>query len=195
MAKNLSNIFFKYRSYTPLPFLIVMLIFQRTNLLSLLIGFVILLIGELFRFWGVSYAGSETRTTAGVGATYLVVSGAFAHVRNPLYLGNMLIYLGIGIMSLALFPYLQIFALLFFYFQYSQIIKEEEKFLLLKFGDAYKDYLLNVPKLIPKFTPYKKQITEQPPYNPRAGLKSEIRTLQAILSVTLILVILFLVKN
>ncbi len=195
MAKSLAGKLFKYRSYTPIPFLIVMIIFQKAELTSMVFGFIILIAGEFFRFWGVSYAGSETRTTAGVGGTYLVVSGAFAHVRNPLYLGNMLIYLGVGIMSMALFPYLQIIALLFFYFQYDQIIKAEEEFLHAKFGSAYADYKKNVPRLLPRLTPYKKQTTEQPPYNFKAGLKSEIRTLQAILSITIILLILFWVKH
>ncbi len=193
---NFAKLLFKYRSYTPIPFLILMVIFQKAELESLICGFVILAIGEFFRIWGVSYAGSETRTTGGgVGGTYLVVSGAFAYVRNPLYLGNMLIYLGIGIMSLALFPYLQIIALVFFYYQYDQIIKEEEKFLLSKFGEIYIDYKNSVPRLIPMFTPYQNPKTEQPPFNPKAGFKSETRTLQAIVSVSLILVILFLVNR
>jgi len=86
---------FKYRSYTPIPFILLMLIFEDTSVASLIIGFAVLLLGEFFRLWGISYAGSETRTTDGVGGTYLVISGAFAHVRNPLYLGNMLMYLGV----------------------------------------------------------------------------------------------------
>ena len=80
---------FKYRSYTPIPFVILMLIFENATITSLLIGFVIALFGELIRLWGVSWAGSETRTTGGVGGTYLVISGPFAHVRNPLYVGNI----------------------------------------------------------------------------------------------------------
>ncbi|PKL81401.1 MAG: isoprenylcysteine carboxylmethyltransferase family protein, partial [Ignavibacteriae bacterium HGW-Ignavibacteriae-3] len=109
--KNFASKIFKYRSYSPLPFLLLMVYFQVATVSSMIIGFLIALIGEFFRLWGVSHAGSETRTTDGVGGTFLVVSGAFAYVRNPLYLGNMLMYLGIGIMSMALFPYLQIIAL------------------------------------------------------------------------------------
>lgn len=113
--KNLAELFFRYRSYTPIPFLIVMIIFENASVSSLISGFIIALIGEAIRLWGVSWAGSETRTTGKVGGTYLIISGPFAYVRNPLYVGNILIYLGLGIMSYALFPYLQIIALLFFY--------------------------------------------------------------------------------
>ncbi|MFA7421477.1 MAG: isoprenylcysteine carboxylmethyltransferase family protein [Melioribacteraceae bacterium] len=180
---------FKYRSYSPIPFVVLMLVFQEATPISLAIGFAVALLGEFFRFWGVAYAGSETRRTGEVGATYLVVSGAFAHLRNPLYLGNMLMYLGIGIMSYALFPYLQIVALAFFMWQYYVIIKEEEGFLVQKYGNAYEEYRKSVPKLIPSFKAYPNPGIEQPPFNPKAGLKSEMRTLQAFAFIILIVIV------
>jgi protein-S-isoprenylcysteine O-methyltransferase Ste14 len=192
---NISNIFFKYRSYTPIPFLLLMVIFAAPSIISMVIGFAIAISGELIRFLGVSWAGSETRTTGGVGGTYLVISGPFAFVRNPLYVGNILLYTGIGIMSWSLFPYLQIIALLFFAVQYHFIVLEEEKFLKDKFGEAYKKYFKNVQRFIPRFTPYKDSTLEQPSYNPKAGVKSEKRTLQAFTSVSLIIVIIWIVQN
>ena len=60
---TLGKFFFQYRSYTPLPFIIPMLLFARPTMTTLVIGGILVLIGESFRFWGVSYAGSETRTT------------------------------------------------------------------------------------------------------------------------------------
>ncbi|MBI1939787.1 MAG: isoprenylcysteine carboxylmethyltransferase family protein [Ignavibacteriales bacterium] len=192
--KNISEIFFKYRSYTPVPFVILMLIFQEATLGSLIFGFVIAAAGEFFRFWGVSYAGSETRTTGTVGGTYLVVSGAFAHVRNPLYFGNMLIYAGIGTMALAWHPYLLLAAMIFFYFQYYSIISEEEKFLTQKFDSQYTEYVKKVPRWIPTFAKYKNPGIPQPDFNPTAALKSESRTLQAISLITVILIIFYLVK-
>lgn len=180
---------FKYRSYSPIPFVVLMLVFQEATPISLAVGFAVALLGEFFRFWGVAYAGSETRRTGEVGATYLVVSGAFAHLRNPLYLGNMLMYLGIGIMSYALFPYLQIVALAFFMWQYFVIIKEEEGFLVQKYGNAYEEYRKSVPKLIPSFKAYPNPGIEQPPFNPKAGLKSEMRTLQAFAFIILIVIV------
>ena len=193
--KKISEFFFKYRSYTPIPFLILMVIFQEATLSSLIAGFLIVVVGEGFRLWGVSYAGSETRTTGGgVGGTYLVVSGAFSHVRNPLYFGNMCIYIGIGLMSLAWHPYLIIIAGVFFFFQYHFIIVEEEKYLLEKFGDSYENYKAEVPRWIPTFEKYKGRNTEQPSYNISKGLKSEKRTLQAISLTSLIIIILYLVK-
>jgi len=192
---NISSIAFKFRSYTPIPFLILMLIFQESTALTLIIGFSVAFIGELIRFWGVSWAGSETRTTGGAGGTFLIISGPFAYVRNPLYIGNILIYLGLGIMSFALFPYLQIVAILYFLLQYYLIVKEEEKFLVEKFGVDYRNYCKNVPAFIPKLFPYKNPGIIQPPYNPKAGLKSEKRSLQAFLGISLLLIILWLIRG
>jgi len=192
---DFSSLLFKYRSYTPIPFLILMLIFQESTILTLVIGFAIALLGELIRFWGVSWAGSETRTTGSVGGTFLIISGPFAFVRNPLYVGNILIYVGLGIMSFAWFPYLQIFAILFFLFQYYFIVKEEEKYLRERFKEEYKDYCKNVPPFFPRVTPYKNQNVTQPPFSAAAGLRSETRSLQAFLGISLLLVILWIIRG
>jgi len=191
---NFAEKIFKYRSYTPLPFLLLMVIFQKATLPSLLIGFGLILFGEFFRLWGVSYAGSETRTTNSVGGTYLVVSGPYGYLRNPLYLGNMLIYFGVGIMSFALFPFLQLIALFFFYWQYIVIIREEETFLKSKFGESFEHYLRNVPKLIPALPKYQNPGIEQPALNRAAGLRSEKRTLQAILIIVILILIRFILS-
>ena len=192
---NISSITFKYRSYTPIPFLLLMLIFQKSTPLTLLIGFAVALIGELIRFWGVSWAGSETRTTVGVGGTFLIISGPFAYVRNPLYVGNILLYLGLGIMSFSLFPYLQIIAIIFFLIQYYFIVSEEEKYLLEKFKDDYKDYCKNVRAFFPRLSPYKNLSIVQPPHNPKAGFRSEKRSLQAFIGISMLLIILWLIRN
>ncbi|MFO7524145.1 MAG: isoprenylcysteine carboxylmethyltransferase family protein [Ignavibacteriaceae bacterium] len=186
---RLAKKFFKYRSYTPIPFLILMLVFENGTVTTLITGFLIALSGELIRLWGVSWAGSETRTTGGVGGTYLVISGPFAYVRNPLYVGNILMYTGLGIMSFALFPYLQIIALSFFAVQYHLIVSEEEGFLEKKFGIAYKKYLENVPRFIPGLTAYKVNGIEQPKFKLFMGLRSETRTLQAFVTVALLIII------
>lgn len=186
---------FKYRSYTPIPFLVLMLLFRSPNIYSIIIGFIVAASGELIRLWGVSYAGSETRTTGAVGGTYLVISGPFAHTRNPLYVGNILLYMGIGIMSLALFPYLQIAAFIFFYLQYKFIINEEETYLKKAFGAQYEEYYKNVPRFLPRISAYKNNNVTQPKYNIAAGLKSERRTLQAFSIVSLTIIIIWFVSR
>ena len=191
---KIATILFKYRSYTPIPFLILMLIFLDASLWSLITGFTIALLGETIRLWGVSWAGSETRTTGEVDGTYLIISGPFAYVRNPLYVGNILIYLGLGVMSFALFPFLQLGAMLFFVFQYYFIVKEEENYLKNTYGKDYQNYCENVPAFVPRFTPYKNTVVEQPSFKLKAGLRSEKRTLQAFIGISAAIVIMWLVN-
>jgi protein-S-isoprenylcysteine O-methyltransferase Ste14 len=186
---NTASKIFKYRSYTPIPFIIIMLIYENANIWSLIAGFLIAFTGELIRLWGVSWAGSETRTTGGVGGSFLVISGPFAFVRNPLYIGNILIYTGIGIMSFAVFPWLQVIGFIFFLFQYHVIVKEEEKFLMEKYQAEYDNYRSHVPRFFPRLTPYRNKNLEQPSFNLKKGLSSEKRTFQALgfVSVTIFL--------
>lgn len=192
---NLASKFFKYRSYTPIPFVLAMLLFGYPNIWSLIIGFVIALKGELIRLWGVSWAGSETRTTGRVGGTYLIISGPFSHLRNPLYLGNILMYTGLGIMSFAIFPWLQIAGFIFFSVQYYLIVKEEEKYLEETFGKEFEDYKKNVPRFFPRITKYKAGNVEQPKYEIKKGLKSERRSLQAFGFVTITILLLWVIRR
>lgn len=193
---NLGQLFFKYRSYTPLPLIIPMLLFARPTVTTLAAGAVFVIIGEIFRFWGVSYAGSETRTTDKVGGTYLVTQGPFAHVRNPLYIGNILMYFGISIMSNSLFPFLQIFAIVYFPFQYYHIILEEEKYLREKFKEKYSDYFNNVNRFLPKLAAYDEKKQSNLKLNFKAAYESEKRTFQSVfISVVFIVVIFFLINQ
>jgi len=192
---KLSEIFFKYRSYTPIPFIIIMLLYQNSNIWSLITGFIIACMGEYLRLWGVSWAGSETRTTGNVGGTFLIISGPFAHLRNPLYLGNIMMYTGIGIMSFALFPWLQIVGLIFFSLQYHIIINEEEGYLKNTFGKQFEAYIINVPRFIPRLSSYKVPGIEQPDFSWKDGMKSEMRTFQAFGFVIFTLIILWLLRR
>ena len=172
-----------------------MLIFMKPTLLSILIGFAIALSGELIRIWSVGFAGSETRTTSGVGGTYLVTQGPYSIVRNPLYVGNILIYNGIGIMSLALFPYLQIFGVLFFTFQYYCIILAEEDFLSNKFKDVFAQYTKSVNRFIPWFNDIPDNVLSKLNFNLSEGIRSERRSLQAFIITSAIIIIYYIVKQ
>ena len=192
---TLGKFLFENRSYTPLPFLIPMLLFARPTITTMLIGFVFVLIGESFRFWGVSYAGSETRTTGKVGASNLVTQGPFAFVRNPLYLGNILMYFGISIMSNSLVPYLQILSIAYFTFQYYFIIKEEEGFLKTEFGEKYEHYFNNVNRFLPKFSAYDESKSSKLSMDVKAAYVSEKRTFQATFVSIIMIVLVYLLIN
>lgn len=185
---DIRRLIFTYRSYTPIPFILAMIWFAQPTVLSMIIGFLLVLCGEGIRFWGVSIAGSETRTTGRVGGTYLITNGPFAYVRNPLYVGNMLLYVGVGVMSMALMPWLLVIAVVWFYFQYYLIVSQEEQYLAERFGEEYEKYRKAVGRFVPRPGHY---VSDNPPaksVSAREGFASERRTLQAIGIVTLLIV-------
>ena len=178
---------FELRSYTPIPFIILMIVYAEPTITTLAVGFTIALTGEAIRFWGVSIAGSETRTTGAVGATNLITDGPFGYVRNPLYVGNIMMYVGCGIMSDALVPWLQIAALVWFIIQYQLIVSREEEHLQEAFGEEYRRYVKNVPRFIPRFTQYagEHSFHRKPAF--QRGIQSEMRTLQAFTSIVILI--------
>jgi protein-S-isoprenylcysteine O-methyltransferase Ste14 len=187
------QLLFKYRSYTPIPFILWMFIVALPTLVSIFTGLCLLVMGEMIRLWGVSLAGSETRTTGPVGGSVLVTSGPFAYVRNPLYLGTIMIYFGVGIMANT--PILAIVALIYFFFQYTMIVSLEEEALVRLFGPEYISYVEAVPRFVPTFKKYGGQNANQPLVDWKKGLKSERRTLQAASLVTIVVLALWIVRG
>jgi protein-S-isoprenylcysteine O-methyltransferase Ste14 len=190
--KKLGNILFRYRSYTPLPFVFLMTFFMKPTVPSILAGFFLVLFGEFIRTWSVSYAGSETRTTSGVGGSNLVTQGPYAIIRNPLYFGNISIYIGIGVMSNAIFPYLTILAFLYFTFQYYLIIFNEEDYLRQTYGESFKLYCSTVKRYLPLPKKMPESIKSHLPLDVAEGLKSERRSIQAVSIVSFIILLKFL---
>ena len=74
--------------------------------------------------------------------------GAYAYTRNPLYLGNLLICLGL-LIELASWP-LAVAVILFFGLQYHPVIVAEEAFLRERFGQAYDGWCARVPRFWPR---------------------------------------------
>lgn len=79
----------------------------------------------------------------------LVIKGIYNCVRNPMYLGIILIALGAVISTLSKNIIIYTLTLIFIYIA---VIKTEEKELLSRLGKEYETYKKEVPSLIPKFT-------------------------------------------
>ena len=176
---DLRNFLFQYRSFTPIPIVVVVLYNSNPVYPIFSFGCGLLLLGELIRIYAVSYAGSITRTTK-VGAPSLCTSGPYAITRNPLYLGNMIIFSGVTIIAGG--PYIWemfLFVFIFFTFQYGMIISLEEETLVNLFGESYYDYKKNVPRLFPRLSPWKSS-DNRSPTSIMKTLKTEKRTLQNI---------------
>ncbi|MGA3371564.1 MAG: isoprenylcysteine carboxylmethyltransferase family protein [Terracidiphilus sp.] len=90
----------------------------------------------------------------------LTVTGPYAHTRNPLYLGSMLIAAGF---ALALLSWLVALILaLGFAIIYVPVIVSEERYLRAAFP-GFDDYCRRVPRLIPRLTPVRNRETESVP--------------------------------
>lgn len=183
------------RGYTPIPFILLMLVYAHPTPLSLMSGLSLALCGEGVRLWGVSIAGTETRTTGSVGGTHLFIDGPFGYVRNPLYIGNMMMYVGVGIMANSLMPYLVILAFVFFLLQYTLIVTKEEEYLLTTFGDEYERYVHEVPRFLPRLTRYSGEHSFHRDPDLSRGLHSERRTLQALTILSVAILLLYFLKQ
>jgi protein-S-isoprenylcysteine O-methyltransferase Ste14 len=185
---DIRQLIFRNRSFTPIPFLLLMIVFAEPTPWTLVGGALLALAGEGIRFWGVAYAGPLTRVTGNVGAPELMTSGPFAYTRNPLYVGNMMLYAGIAVMSHALVPWILLATLVFFGLQYAAIVSLEEEFLAKQFGERYKQYRNTVPRFLPVLRPARVgQESQRPDW--AGARRSERRTFQGIAIVgTLVIV-------
>jgi|TARA_B100000315_G_scaffold260754_1_gene324873 protein-S-isoprenylcysteine O-methyltransferase Ste14 len=153
---KLGEFFFQYRGYLPIPLALIVLYFSNPVLPLMIPGSIIIIFGEIIRLSGVRYAGGETRTR-NVGAPELCTDGPFAYVRNPLYIGNYFVYFGVILFSSdggLLIPLLTM-ATFYFIAQYGLIIQLEEQTLINLFGEKYKEYCKNVPRILPRLSPWK----------------------------------------
>lgn len=182
---DIRNLFFKFRGFTPVPLVIVVLIFAKPTITSLLWGIGIMIMGEMIRIWGVAYAGGATRTRD-VGAPFLVTTGPFARVRNPLYLGNLLMYSGAALTANTWLPWLVFVTWIFFGIQYHLIVDLEEEKLAELFGDQYSKYKSQVPRFIPSIRPLNDQTETRPNY--AMALKSEKSTFMSFTTILILMI-------
>lgn len=183
---DIRQFFFQFRSFTPIPIALLIIYFAQPDILLIIPGAALMLIGELIRIWAVSHAGGATRTRD-VGAPFLCTSGPYSRVRNPLYIGNLMIFSGIVLIAGS--PNLPIMlgaTITFFIIQYSLIVSLEEETLIELFGEPYDTYRKNVRALLPRITAWK---DAEPRYPIPLGetLITEKRTLQS-----LILILMFI---
>ena len=111
------------------------------------IGIGSLVLGAILRIWAVSHPGRHTRSRT-IKAPSLTTVGPYAFIRNPIYLANFLIGLGLVVLAEAiiLIPiYVIVFGL-----PYRKIVHQEECFLENKFGDEFHHYCAAVPRWLPR---------------------------------------------
>ena len=174
---------FQHRGLIPVPFILGLLVFNSppspyaSGLDALLDvgGLAVIGAGLAVRAWAVGHAGRHTRSYK-LRSPRLVTSGPYAYVRNPIYLGNLLIGLGIVIMAGSWIAFGVL--LLVFSVEYGAIVSLEEEFLSNAFGEQYHEYRRRVPRWLPRLTPL--HPTTPDPFSWRALHKEYLAALSAL---------------
>lgn len=127
--------------------------------------------GLAIRALVVGYAPRRTsgrNTWSGQIADELNTTGLYSLVRNPLYLGNFIIWLGITLFFLIW--WLTLIVCLVYWLYYERIIVAEERFLSRKFGTAYTDWARQTPAFFPQLRGWKQPAL---PFSVRNVLRRE----------------------
>ncbi len=156
---RIGNFFFKYRNWIFILFYGALFIpswplfspkqFGRCYYVwPIGIGLFITCLGQLIRGLTIGLAYIVRGGKAGKPyAEGLVTEGIFRHCRNPLYVGNILMLLGVGILANSLVYVAVVIPV--FLFIYQAIVLAEENFLRGKFGPGFDEYCKNVNRWLP----------------------------------------------
>jgi protein-S-isoprenylcysteine O-methyltransferase Ste14 len=178
---------FRWRSFTPVLLLAAAVpVLERSrgghHLIWVAIGFALCLLGQALRAW---VLGGVPDGTSGQNerliATDLNTEGPYALTRNPLYLGNLLITL--GLCAIAHDPILAALAAILFAAQYRAIIAAEEAFLREKFGARFDEYASRVPRFWPRL----RAAAHPRPWSPARAFRKEHNPAAAWLALALLL--------
>lgn len=153
---SIGNFFFKHRNWLFIVFYAALflpspvLFPEALDTWSIALGLAITVGGQLVRGLTIGLAyivrgGKEGKPYA----EGLVTEGIFRHCRNPLYVGNILMLLGVGVLANSLY-YVAIMIPLFL-FIYQAIVLAEEDFLRKKFGAGFDAYCKDVNRWWPTF--------------------------------------------
>lgn len=170
---------FQRRTWLPLPFALALVALARppAGRLLLAAGITLVIAGEAIRLWAVRHIGVISRTRADrLGP--LVTTGPFSIVRNPLYVGNLLLWSGMACWAGA--PWMVAAAWLLFGPLYFFITRWEEQQLESRHGETFRAYARRVGAWTPRVPPAD-ELRVSPPFSWRETVFSERGTLVAIL--------------
>lgn len=107
------------------------------------VGLVLILVGAGLRTWAQQHLHHRLKLPL-----VLTASGPYHFVRNPLYIGNTLIYLGAIVLSEL--AWMIPVTLLWCVAVYSLVVRYEETDLLARYGQPYAAYYAKVPRWFPR---------------------------------------------
>jgi len=181
--------FFRWRSYLPLVMAVLFILAvaqfrypfadHRLDLAWDAGCLAVALLGQIVRFFTVGFVprGTSGRNTKGQVAEALNTTGMYAIVRNPIYLGNFIIWFGLSLFMKSM--WFTTIIILFFAIFYERIIFREEAFLREKFGDAFREWAAATPVIVPKFKDWRPPSL---PFSWKSAIKREYGTFFAIIA-------------
>ena len=108
------------------------------------------LLTACLRTWATAYLRSDVMQDHDLRAEKVVAEGPYRHVRNPLYLGNILLSVGIGLLASRIgFLWIAVGTWIFD----LRLIGLEEANLNREQGESYREYCQRVPRLWPSLRP------------------------------------------
>jgi protein-S-isoprenylcysteine O-methyltransferase Ste14 len=111
------------------------------------LGWLLVGIGLTLFSWTLwTFVRHRTTVNPYAGASELCISGPFRFSRNPIYLGDWFILLGVSLLLNTWWPLA--FAPLIWVMLRFGVIRHEEAHLEAKFGDTYRDYKTHVNRWI-----------------------------------------------
>lgn len=142
----LHAIVFKARGLALVPPLVLLVLCRRWEIESEWAiwgaGLPVFLAGTVLRVWAQRHLSYRLRTDP-----RLAVTGPYAYVRNPVYIGNALIVAGLAVMCEL--PWAVPLLVLWASIVYSLAVRFEEARLLKRYGEQYERYLHRVPRWVP----------------------------------------------
>src|SRR3954466_6305486 len=147
-SARIGAVLFRHRGWLPVPFLLIPLLAPgNADAMNWILAVILIAFGETIRLAGVAAAGTVTRRRSRT-VQRLVTYGIFAWMRNPLYVGNFLIWMGFIVISGVLW-FLPV-ALVLFAVEYTLIVRYEEGVLESIFGEEYLTYKHHTSRWFPR---------------------------------------------
>ena len=110
--------------------------------LRFIVGVPLALLGGMLAMWGVVTVG--WKNTSGLKGGF-VDSGPYRFTRNPQYLGDIVFFVGVGVIANSVFLWIA-HLLLVLVFVVAPLT--EEPWLEDQYGDAYREYRSRVPRFL-----------------------------------------------
>jgi len=134
------------RKLATAPAFILLLLLANPTILSLIIGGLMVCLGEMGRTWSSGYIDKNAK---------LATAGPYRFMRNPLYFFNAMIFVGFCVMAYN--PWAAIFGIMSFTIIYRATMRSEAQFIAPIFGEEFDKWAAVVPMFWPKWTNYPAQ--------------------------------------